>query len=439
VPGALAGTAVSHAAPNCRPEADTVCLDVTALSHGPDGVARHQGSVVFVPGVAPGDHVHARLVQTHRRFARAEVVRRIPGPAHRTPPCPWVEACGGCPWQQVAYEAQLAAKAANVRETLARVGGVTPRRELPIIAAPAEWRYRRRIRLHVDRRGALGYRAPRSHRIVEIDDCVIADDALSAALPLARRLVRALRTRLATLELVANGRGAVVLHGVAEGPFADGDPDVLAEVVATSATLAGVALEGRDWRRDAGDVQVLVRPDEQTSITQRPGAFSQVNDDANRALVATVRSFARPAARVLDLFCGSGNLSLPLATDGLEVLGVDADTDAIDAARAVASTRAGDCRFEAVPALRFLRTQGLAGADLVVLDPPRTGAADEVVQLARLRPPRVLYVSCDPATLARDAKTLAAAGYVIGRVQALDLFPQTPHVEIVLEALVAID
>jgi 23S rRNA (uracil1939-C5)-methyltransferase len=433
---------VSHTVPPCRPEADTVCLDVTALSHGPDGVARHQGGVVFVPGVAPGDHVHARLVESRPRFARAEVVRLIPGPAHRTPPCAWIEACGGCPWQQVTYEAQLAAKAANVRETLARVGGVTPRRELPIIAAPGEWRYRRRIRLHVDRRGALGYRAPRSHRIVEIDDCVIADDALAAALPLARRLVRTLRTRLATLELVANGRGGVVLYGVADGPFAAADAEVLAECVAGSAgsaMLAGVALEGRGWRRDSGDVHVLVRPDEVTSIMQRPGAFTQVNGDANRALVATVRAFARPAARVLDLFCGSGNLSLPLAADGFEVLGVDADADAIDAAGAAAAALGAGCRFEAVPALRFLRQQGLAGADLVVLDPPRIGAAGEAVQLARLRPRRIVYVSCDPATLARDAKTLVAAGYVVDRVQPLDLFPQTPHVEIVLEALVAID
>jgi len=440
VPGALASTAVSHTSPTCRPEADTVCLDVTALSQGPDGVARHEGGVVFVPGVAPGDHVHARLVATHRRFARAEVVSRVPGPAHRTPPCPWVATCGGCPWQQVAYPAQLQAKATNVREILARVGGVIPRRALPILAAPDEWHYRRRIRLHVDRRGVLGYRQARSHRVVEIDDCVIADAALVAALPLARRLVPSLRTRLATLELLVNGRGAVVMHAVAAGPFAQGDAGVLADLLAGTTTIAGIALEGHDWRHDAGDVHVVVRPDErETSIAQRPEVFSQVNGEANRALVATVRAFAGPASRVLDLFCGSGNLSLPLARDGHRVLGVDADAAAIEAARAAATANGLPCRFEAVPALRLLRQQGLADADLVVLDPPRTGAAEEVVQLGRLRPRRILYVSCDPATLARDAKVLVGAGYTVDRVQPLDLFPQTPHVEIVMEALVAID
>lgn len=439
VPGALASTAVSHTSSTCRPEADTVCLDVTALSHGPDGVARHEGSVVFVPGVAPGDHVHARLVATHRRFARAEVVSVIPGPAHRTPPCPWVASCGGCPWQQVAYPAQLQAKATNVRETLTRVGGVTPRRALPILAAPDEWHYRRRIRLHVDRRGVLGYRQARSHRVVEIDDCVIADATLVAALPLARRLVRSLRTRLATLELLVNGRGAVVMHAVADGPFAEGDAGVLADLLAGATTIAGIALEGCDWRHDAGDVHVVVRPDDRESITQRPEVFSQVNAEANHALVATVRAFTGPASRVLDLFCGSGNLSLPLARDGHRVLGVDADAAAIDAARAAATANGLQSRFEAIPALRFLRQQGLADADLVLLDPPRAGAAEEVVQLGRLRPRRILYVSCDPATLARDAKVLVGAGYTVDRVQPLDLFPQTPHVEIVLEAVVAID
>lgn len=183
-----------------------------------------------------------------------------------------------------------------------------------------------------------------------------------------------------------------------------------------------------------------MHPEDGTTIVQRPGTFSQVNTQANRLLVDTVRTLATPARRILDLFCGAGNLSVPLAGAGADVLGVDASTVAIADARASAAAAGIErVRFEALPALRFLRQQGLAGADLVLLDPPRTGAAAEIVQLARLRPPRILYVSCDPATLARDAKVLVAAGYVVDRVQALDLFPQTPHVETVLEARVAID
>lgn len=427
---------------SCQAEPDTVALEITALGQGPDGVARHAGRVVFVPGVAPGDRVRARLVAERTSFARAEVVHRChDGAARREPPCPWVAACGGCAWQQVAYSAQLAAKAANVREALARIGGVTPAAELPIIAAPDEWRYRQRIRLHVGPHGTLGYRRPRSHELVEIGDCVIADATVAATLPALRRALPALRTRLRSVELVANGRGGVVVDVVASGAFAGADAPTLAAFVAEEPTVGGVQVTGPGWERRFGDVRVFVAPDDAgTTIVQRPGSFSQVNPAANRLLVATVVGMVVPTGRVLDLFCGAGNLSLPLARAGCEVTGVDADARAIaDAATSARAAAVAGVRFEAVPALRFLRQQGLAGTDLVVLDPPRTGAAAEVAQLARLRPRRIVYVSCDPATLARDVALLHGAGYRIGRVQPIDLFPQTPHVETVLEASLAID
>ncbi len=165
-----------------------------------------------------------------------------------------------------------------------------------------------------------------------------------------------------------------------------------------------------------------------------------MNPAANRLLVGAVLALAAPAKRVLDLFCGSGNLSLPLARSGARVVGVDRHRDATVAAQTSADAAGlAAVRFEATPADRFLRQQGLAGAELVVLDPPRTGAATVVTQLARLRPRRILYVSCDPATLARDVATLAESGYGVDRVQPIDLFPQTPHVETVLEATLLTD
>ena len=429
-----------HAA--CPPEARLVDLEITALSHGPDGVARHDGRVVFVPGVAPGDQVRARIVEEHARFARAVVVdRSTAGAARREPPCAWVEECGGCAWQHVEYAAQLAAKATNVRETLARVGKVVAARELPILGAPDEWRYRHRIRLHVGPGGALGYRRARSHRLVEIGDCVIADGAVTAALPIVRRLVPRLRTPLRSVELVANGNGGAVVSGRATGPFAAADAAAAKTVVRAHREIAGLHLAGPGWRRLFGDPRIIVRPDDAgTTIVQRPGTFSQVNPAANRLLVTTVREFATGATRILDLFCGSGNLSLPLARAAARVVGVDADRAAIEDAEASATAGGlANTRFEATPALEFLRHRGLDGADVVVLDPPRTGAAAEITALAQLRPGRVLYVSCDPATLARDVAVLLAAGYAVDRVQALDLFPQTPHVETVLEAGLAID
>src|SRR4051794_40405880 len=165
-------------------------LDILALTQGPDAIARDAGRAIFVAGAAPGDRVRARIVEDRGRFARAEVIARITDGAHyRPPPCAWTVACGGCPWQHVGYAAQLAAKADNVREALARIARVRPRRELPIIAPPTEWESRPRVRLHVDERRRVGYVRPRSRDVVEVDACAIAEPAITAALPPIRALV----------------------------------------------------------------------------------------------------------------------------------------------------------------------------------------------------------------------------------------------------------
>jgi 23S rRNA (uracil1939-C5)-methyltransferase len=169
---------------------------------------------------------------------------------------------------------------------------------------------------------------------------------------------------------------------------------------------------------------------------QRVGSFTQVNPAANLLLVRTVVDFVAAGARVLDLFCGAGNLSLPLARVATSVVAVDQDGGGVtDGAASAAAAGLTNIRFEADAADRFLRRHGLAAASVVVLDPPRSGATTVATQLARLTPARIVYVSCEPTTLARDARTLVAAGYTVDRVQVIDLFPQTEHVETVLEAV----
>jgi 23S rRNA (uracil1939-C5)-methyltransferase len=424
-----------------RPDAteDAIVVDVTALSHGRDGVARHEGKVVFVPGVAPGDRARVRIVEPHASYARAELLEiETPGTARREPPCPWVGDCGGCPWQQVAYPAQLEAKAHNVRETLARLGGVVPARLLPIVAAPAEWGYRHRIRLHVEPGGRLGYRAARSHRLVEVDACAVADPRLAALLAPVRRTLATVATRLESLELIVDDGGHVVLSAGASGAFHPRDTGPWRRLLAETPAIAGVMIRGRGWRRRFGEVHVRVRPEANgPAIAQTAGTFSQVNPAANRLLVEAVVALARPAARILDLHCGAGNLSLPLARAGSRVTGVDRDRTAIADARASAAAAglADRTEFTAADAVATLRQDGARDADLVLLDPPRTGAREVAAELARVRVPRVLYVSCDVATLARDARALVAGGYAVDRVQPIDLFPQTEHVETVLEAV----
>lgn len=393
---------------------------------------------MFVSGATPGDRVRVRVVEEHGQWARAVLVHCCAaGATRRTPPCPWVGACGGCPWQHVDYAAQLAAKATNVRESLRRIAGVTAARELPIVAAPSEWAYRHRIRLHAGPGGALGYRRPRSHELVAIDRCVIAAPELSALLAPLRALLAELRTAVVAAELATNGRGAVAVALDARGRFSTRDAAVMERWRAATPGVAGIAMHGRGWSRRCGDTRLTVAPEAGgPPIVQRLGTFTQVNVEANRLLVETVVRLLPSAATVLDLFCGSGNLSLPMARVARAVVGVDADADAIaDAASSAAAAGVVNARFAAAPADRWLARRGLAGADVVVLDPPRTGAADVAAQLATLRPSRVLYVSCEPTTLARDVRTLAGGGYVVDRVQPIDMFPQTEHVETVLEAV----
>jgi 23S rRNA (uracil1939-C5)-methyltransferase len=413
-------------------------VTIEGLAHGPDGVARHEGRVVFVPGVAPGDRVRVLVREERGSYVRAEAIGAVDrGLAHRDAPCPWVATCGGCAWQHVSYDAQLQAKARNVRELLVRIGGVTPRRLLPIVPAPHEWDYRHRIRLHVGPGGVVGLLRPRSHRVVEISACLIADRSLSLALEPLRGVVPRLRVRVETIDLVTNGRGGVAALLVIRDRLHDTDIAAIAGLIAPAGALAGVIVRGKGFRRVFGDPEIVVQPDPLgPPIHQQVGGFTQVNPEANRALVGTVLDWAAPARTALDLFCGSGNLTMPLARAGIRAVGVDRDADLIrDARRSAAAAGEIDVRFEVETAERFLRQQGARGMELVVLDPPRGGAAPIATQLARLRAPRILYVSCDPATLARDTRILAAGGYVVDRVQPLDLFPQTPHVETLLEAV----
>ncbi len=411
---------------------------MTALAHGPEALGRHAGRVIFVPGAAPGDRVRIRVVEEHDNWARAELVHVCtPGPTHREPPCPWIASCGGCPWQHVDYATQLAAKQRNVEETLRRIGGVTALRPLPILASPSEWAYRHRIRLHRGPDGALGYRRARSHDVVAIEHCLIAEPELSAALPAVRALLAELETHWDEVELATNGRAAVAIEIGTSGRFRADDRTRIERWLAATPGVAGVGVRGRNWSEAVGDTRLVVAAgDDAPPATQRLGSFTQVSPAANRLLVQTVVDWTPAGARVLDLFCGAGNLGRALARVATAVVAVDRDAGGIaDGAASAAAAGLANIRFEASAADRFLRRHGLGDADLVVLDPPRIGAASVVAELARVRPARILYVSCEPSTLARDVRTLTRAGYVVDRVQPLDMFPQTEHVETVLECV----
>jgi 23S rRNA (uracil1939-C5)-methyltransferase len=408
---------------------------VERLAYGPDALARHEGRVVFVPYVAPGDRVRVRIVESRAGFLRAELCDVVvAGPDRTEPRCPVFGQCGGCQWQHLAPAAQRAAKAGIVAEQLARLGGLRDVDVRPPLSAAEPWAYRARISLLVEGR-LLGFRRARSHALLEIDDCAIADPALVAHLGVARTWVAALRAVPARVTLARAPGGVVLLAGTRRRP-GPADVDVTEGLLARHASVRGAILAGAGARTVVGDPHLLVPLEPDLQLEVPADAFTQVNPSANPLLVATVLELAGVGAggRALDLYCGAGNFTLPLARRGADVLGIERNAVAVDAGRTnAARLGTAGARFACGPVASELQRVPTHALDAVVLDPPRAGAADLVPQLVMRRPVRVVYVSCDPATLARDARGLVAGGYRVARVQPVDLFPQTYHIETVAE------
>lgn len=441
------GNPRSTSSDNCKP-LYTVCVasplhrvTIERLAYGSAGIAHIEGKVVFVPGTVPGDEAVVEIDSQKKHYATARVVEiRSPSPFRRHPPCLYVSQCGGCSWQHVEYREQLRAKETLVREQLRRLGGLNDLPLLPILPSPEEWRYRQRLRLHVDRRGRMGFLASRSHTVVPIDSCLVAWEGLPLHLRVAREWLASLRTVVSHIELAVQEpvsppeEQRVTVLARARGSFWQQD-ERACQLLAAHPLVAGVIVEGKGWRRVWGDMSRTLMVNGET-LTIRDGAFTQVNNAANQLLVEAVlrHSQVRSADTVIELYCGSGNFSVSLARRVRRFIGIEQDGQAIADAR-INAARAGarNTRFLHAPAsvgVRKLLASGVRG-DIVVLDPPRSGAVDIVDYLPKFGARAITYVSCDPATLARDLRRLHQQGYRLQVVQPIDMFPQTYHVEVV--------
>lgn len=418
----------------------TFNLTIDRLSYGPAGVGRADGKVVFVPGTVPGDEAEVALDKEKKSFALGHVVTlRHPSAQRRQPPCPYVSRCGGCPWQQVAYPAQLLAKETLVREHLRRIGGIPDPPILPIIPASDEWHYRHRIRLRAEKNVRLGFSPANSHDLVEIDSCLIAGEDIVTQLREARAWSAALQTAVSHVELVTSDpvdpTQRVVLIGAAAGAFQPSDETLCANFLRAHPQVSGIVLFGQGWRRVWGDptISLNLGIDNLTLRVSR-GTFTQVNPAGNRTLIATLLRLGDfcEEQKVIELYCGAGNLSLPIARRVQTLVGIEQDRGAVADAWANAA-RVGQMNMRFIHASVHVGLQQLlqtgAQGDVVVLDPPRAGAAEVIDDLPRLGARKVVYVSCDPPTLARDVGRLNAHGYRLQVVQPIDLFPQTYHVE----------
>jgi 23S rRNA (uracil1939-C5)-methyltransferase len=407
---------------------ETVDLLLTALAHGGSALGRHQGQVVFVPYAIPGETVRAEVVEAHARWARARLLEVLEPSTHRIePPCRYFgpDLCGGCHLQHIAYEAQAEFKRQVVIDQLARIGGLHDVDVNEIIGASEPWAYRNHVQFSVTPDGTLGFLTTDAHnaelRVVPVEECLLLDpllddlwSALDMEWPQLHRL--SLRCGSATGDLLAIFELDHYEDFDIEVDFpvscvlllADGEVVVL---MGNSHFHEEVA--GREYRVSAG-------------------SFFQVNTAGAEALVALVRDYLAPTGSeiLVDAYCGVGLFGLALTDRVEQLIGVEADPSAIADFRHNAQGLDHVALIEGAAQTSLVRLGG--PIDLMVLDPPRSGAEKQVVaEIVRLQPLRLVYVSCDPATLARDARHLTNAGYRLEEVQPVDLFPQTYHVEAV--------
>ena len=413
-------------------------LAIEAMSHGADAVARDKGKVVFVSAGAPGDVVDVEITETHGRFSRGTICKvNSAAKARREPRCQYVGRCGGCQWQHLSYPAQLEAKYRNLSDHLLRIAGIADPRPMPVLASPAEWRYRNRINLRTDGH-RLGFYRAESRELVEIEECLIAATPIERAIGAARRWLGTVQTKIRRLALIASESApGVVLVANAEGRFAVGDDTSNRRTVMTETdgTVRGVVMFGKRWRHSWGNVDVSFIIDGDT-LTTTGGEFTQVNLEANRLLTESVLTLGGISSgnEVIDLYCGAGNLTVPVARRGARVLGVERSARATADAEANARRLGLDnCLFLCGPVEKALANLAAERPrpQVVILDPPRGGSAAILADMVRLGPRRVVYVSCDPPTLARDLATLARHGYHLEAVQPIDFFPHTYHLEVV--------
>lgn len=426
---------------------EPVVVQIDKLVQGGYGLARLEGRTLFVRGAAPGEQVEVRLGPARRQYQEAKVLRVVSGSPDRvTPPCEIYGRCGGCQFQHVNYASELHWKKQILMETLKRVGKIDGLPMPDVVPSPSEYESRGVVRLGLLRRAggfALGLHEEGSARLVAVTDCLLLPAVLREQVRLLQRRLGAIASLgclVHSIELRTSStcdQTLMIIRTDASQKRAIGRLMGLGEALPGLVGLVVLGerggreerwVEGQDWIAERLD-DLLFR------IGDR--SFMQSNWAVTERLVRTVIDWAEPkvGVRVLELFAGIGTLGLPLAKRGSLVTMVENNPWALaDARRAAKGNHIGRCRFRVAPVERALSTEPPMEYDLMLLDPPRTGLSRDCVEgLLRANSARVLYVSCDPPTLARDLRRLLDGGYRIVRLQAFDMFSRTAHLETLVE------
>ena len=424
--------------------AQTQLVEIVKPIYGGAFLARVEGKAVFVPLTLPGEQVRIRIAQDKRGYSTAEPEEILtPSPVRIAPQCPHFGICGGCNYQHTGYDTQLAFKQTILRETLERAGVQAPQ-EISVLAAnpqSREWAYRNRIRLAFDAQGNLGYRGRRSHAVISIRECPIAAPLLVHAALASAEIIRNLQwsPRPTEISFFSNADESALLASATTSSRDPGRFEHWARALAeripalAGAELIAQAPEGkrmrtiREW--NWGSHSISYRAAGFDYRVDR-GAFFQVNRWLIDALVERVTA-GQSGQLAWDLFAGVGLFARKLTSQFDRVVAVESAS----ASKAALEHNLQGTAAEAIHAetLAFLRRHMKEKPDLVVVDPPRAGLGPDITTLlAEIAAPKLVYVSCDPATLARDLRPLGASGYQIQSLTLADLFPQTFHLETVV-------
>ena len=433
-------------------------LTVDKVIKGGLGLGRlPDGQVVMVPRVLPGELVRVQLRRKHKQYQEADLLEVLqPSDQRIAPACPVYETCGGCDFQHATYDEQLRLKNAILAETLCRAG-LCREKEIPVLlgpplASPQPFGYRQRIRLQVEQ-GRAGYFGRQSHDLVPVSRCPLAGKAINSVLAnlSASRPFHNLLSMASAIELLENsGHNSIILLIHYTRKTRPGDHQAARLLCQALPSLEAVIFDVEGQAKgpcfnDTGEIslsgllvefslpaELCGRP---LTLGLEPGGFCQVNLGQNENCIKLLLDWTQEMkpGKALDLFCGMGNFSLPLSMQGWEVTGMDMQRSTIRSAmrNAEIAGLADRCRFSqesATKATKRLLAEK-ATFDCLLLDPPRSGCAELIPLLPDLQARQIIYISCDPATLARDLVRLTQADYRLAWVSLVDMFPQTAHQE----------
>lgn len=417
-----------------------ITVDIENLSHEGRGVARHEGKTLFVRDALPGETVEAKLDKQHRKFDEGHMTQLLKVSEERTDPfCDHYSVCGGCQLQHLAHDQQIHYKQQWVLDQLARVSQLVPEHiEAPLLSDTQH--YRRAARIGINQRNdnsaVVGFRRQASNRIETIDSCPILD---IRAQSLFNQLTNALNAHSDQAKLITHAEltfgddNGVLCFRVKKQP-SGGLTDALLQIADAVNCGLYFDLGEKTLCHDTQHAASFSLPAFELELNFEPGDFIQVNSALNRKMISRAVQWLNLSKDdyVLDLFCGLGNFSLPLATQAGQVIGVEGSETMVARAKNNAErNELANCKFYVADLSQAINTSGWYKEPFnkILVDPPRTGAFELVQQLANSNAKDVLYVSCNPSSLARDGGELQKAGFKLSKFCVMDMFPHTTHVE----------